>query len=151
MSCTQFSSRENERRNRFPEGKVASYRQSEMSPGPEFILFCLLLLVLLLLLLLRFVVIDFWLLLLFEIRCLVSLTILTHWVARVDLELLVLLLLHFPSARIQMWATVLDCEIHFKCYSSISGWRTKHLALCLTVLSSFFFLDVKGGYRWENG
>lgn len=72
-----------------------------MSPGPEFILFCLLLLVLLLLLLLRFVVIDFWLWLLFEIGRLVSLTILTHWVARDDLELLVLLL-HFPSARIQM-------------------------------------------------
>lgn len=52
-----------------PEGKVASYRQSKMSPGPEIILFCLLLLVLLLLLLLRFVhvIIGFWLLLLFEI------------------------------------------------------------------------------------
>lgn len=122
-----------------------------MSPGQEFILFCLLLLVLLLLLLLRFVlVIGFWLLLLFEIGCLVSLTILTHWVARDDLELLVLLLLHFPGARIQMWATVLKCEIYFKCYPSISGWRTKDLALCLTVLSSFFFLYVKGGYRWEK-
>lgn len=78
-------------------------RQSEMSPGPEFILLCLLLLVLSLLLLLRFVlvVIGFWLLLLFKIGRLVSLTILTHWVARDDLELLVLLL-HFPSARIQM-------------------------------------------------
>lgn len=97
-----FQAEKNERRNRFPEGKVVSYRQSEMSPGPKFILFCLLLLVLLLPLLLRFVlvVIDFWLLHLFEIGRLLSMTVLTHW-ANDDLELPVLLL-HFPSARIQM-------------------------------------------------